>query len=105
MPPFGIFASELLVISAGVAAHAWWPLGIGCAGLIVAFAALARVAIEIEAGAAPAASAGAPVTLYTRLATATAGLTLTCALALVALPWSSAARAPQAAADSIGAPR
>ena len=50
LPPFGLFISELLLIAAGIAAHQWIALAAGLLGMTLAFAALARTAIEIEAG-------------------------------------------------------
>ena len=50
MPPFGVFVSEFLLVLAGVAAGAWIPLCIGLIGLLLAFSAIARVAIDIESG-------------------------------------------------------
>ena len=92
LPPFGIFASELLVIVAGVLAGAWLPLAFGVAGIGFAFAALARTAIAIESGGA-ARSSPAGVSAGLRFAsTGAAVLALTCACASVALPWSGFAR-------------
>ncbi len=108
MPPFGLFFSELLVVSAGVAAHKWAPLAIGVLGLALAFAAIARAAIEIEAGAAPSSSALTPSSSdrpYARLAAATAAIALTCSLVLAVLPWSEAGYVLQAAAATIGGTR
>lgn len=108
MPPFGLFVSELLVIYAGVVARSWIPLAIGIVGLVLAFAAIARAAIEIESGAAPSdsvrASAGA-ARPYDRLAVVTAAVSLAFAFALAVLPWSGAAGALQAAAATIGGTR
>ena len=50
MPPFGVFVGELLLVLAGVAAHAWVALSIGLLGTGLAFAALSRTAIQIESG-------------------------------------------------------
>ena len=108
MPPFGLFFSELLVVYAGVAAHKWAPLAIGILGLVLAFAAIARAAIEIEAGEVPSGSAKTPASSarsYARLATLTAAVALTCALVLALLPWSVAGAALQAIAATIGGAR
>ncbi len=104
MPPFGLFVSELLVVGAGVAAHKWAPLAIGIVGLVLAFAAIARAAIEIEAGVAPSRSIHAPAGFTrpnARLAAVTAAFALTCSLVLAALPWSAAGAVLQAAAATI----
>jgi len=50
LPPFGLFLSELLVVAAGVAAHAWLALGLALCGMVLAFSALARTSVEIESG-------------------------------------------------------
>ncbi len=104
MPPFGLFFSELLVVYAGVVAHKWAPLALGLVGLALAFAALARAAIEIEAGAAPSGAVERPTGArsYARLATGTAAVALLCALALAAVPWSAAGVALQAAGATLG---
>lgn len=51
LPPLGLFLSELLIVFAAVNAHAWLALAIALTGLLLAFAALARCAIETESGA------------------------------------------------------
>jgi hydrogenase-4 component F len=102
MPPFGLFVSELLIVVAGVAARQWIPLAIGIAGLVLAFAALARAAIEIAGGAPPdtvAALRRAPV-FSTTLSIV---LALGCAAALAIVPWTSFAVLLRAAAATIGA--
>ena len=50
LPPFGLFLSELLIVAAAVAAHQWIALGCALAGMLLAFAALCRLAITVEAG-------------------------------------------------------
>jgi hydrogenase-4 component F len=50
LPPFGIFLSELLIVLAAAAAHAWAALLCALTGLLVAFIALARLAIDTECG-------------------------------------------------------
>jgi hydrogenase-4 component F len=52
LPPFGLFVSELLILFAAVQRHQWIVLGIAFAGLLVAFAALLRLAIATQSGAA-----------------------------------------------------
>lgn len=81
MPPFGLFVSELLVVGAGVAAHQWLALSLALAGMVLAFAALARTTIEIEGGHV---RAGAKLS---RLSLGAVAGALTCALALAAYPW------------------
>lgn len=50
LPPFGLFFSELLIVVAAVQARQWIALSIAIAGLLLGFAALARLAIETESG-------------------------------------------------------
>jgi hydrogenase-4 component F len=50
IPPFGIFFSELLIVLATARAHRWLALGVVLAGLLLGFAALARLAIETGSG-------------------------------------------------------
>jgi hydrogenase-4 component F len=81
LPPFGLFVSELLLVAAGVAAHQWAALALGAGGIVLAFAALARAAIEIESG---------PLRVgarLSRLSIGAAAVALTGALALVVVPW------------------
>jgi hydrogenase-4 component F len=49
-PPFGIFFSELLIVIAAIAARNWAAVALASAGLILGFAALARLAIDTESG-------------------------------------------------------
>jgi hydrogenase-4 component F len=84
LPPFGLFVSELLIVAAGVAAHQWIALGLGAFGMVLAFAALARTAIEIESGPAPQTA----VRRRSRLSLAAAAAALACAAAVVVTPWS-----------------
>jgi hydrogenase-4 component F len=51
LPPFGIFVSELLIVVAAAVAHQWAALACAATGLLIAFIALARLAIETESGA------------------------------------------------------
>jgi hydrogenase-4 component F len=81
MPPFGLFVSELLVIAAGVVAHQWLALGLGALGMLLAFTALARTALEAEGGQHP---LGRHVS---RLAVGAAAGALGCALVVAAVPW------------------
>jgi len=88
LPPFGVFAGELLVIIAGVAAHAWVPLAVAVVGIGLGFAALARVAIGIESGA-PAQRAPRAISSGLRHASSgAAAVALAGAVAAIALPWS-----------------
>ncbi len=50
LPPFGMFFSELLIAIAAVQAHRWGVLAIALIGLLLGFAALARLAIETASG-------------------------------------------------------
>jgi hydrogenase-4 component F len=50
LPPFGIFVSELLIVLAAAAAHQWAALACAVTGLLIAFIALARLAIDTESG-------------------------------------------------------
>jgi hydrogenase-4 component F len=51
LPPFGICVSELLIVIAAALAHAWAVLGCALTGLLLAFVALTRLAIDTESGA------------------------------------------------------
>ncbi len=81
-PPFGLFLSELLVLFAAIQAHAWIALGVASVGLLLGFAALARLAINTESSGA---SEGLPRT--PRLALAAAGCLSFAMLATVAIPF------------------
>jgi hydrogenase-4 component F len=50
MPPFHLFFSELVIIFAGVREHAWGPLTVEIIGLLLAFVAITRVALDLLAG-------------------------------------------------------
>jgi hydrogenase-4 component F len=52
LPPFGLFFSELLIVTACIAAKEWIPLVCALLGMLVAFAALCRLAINTESGSA-----------------------------------------------------
>lgn len=89
LPPFGLFVSELLVVFAAVATHRWLVLAVVLSGLLVAFAALLRLAIDTQSG--------APVTLHVAtdlrrgalrgFATAAACVVGASALTLAAVPF------------------
>ncbi len=51
LPPFGICISEFLIIAAAALAHAWAALTCALAGILVAFLALVRLAIDTQSGA------------------------------------------------------
>jgi len=53
LPPFGLFFSELLIVTACVGARQWAALAVALVGMLVAFAALCRLAIATESGSAP----------------------------------------------------
>src|ERR1019366_3968808 len=84
LPPFGIFVSELLIILAAASAHQWVALTCALVGLLVAFIALARVAIETQSGHRVARSPGErwPV-----LAFVSVGATVIAAVLLVLVPF------------------
>jgi hydrogenase-4 component F len=101
LPPFGLFVSELLLILAGVAAHQWLALGVGLAGIALAFAALSRAAIELESGTALVRPNAAQVARRTsRLAFSATGITLAAALILAVTPWTPMLSRAYAAAVS-----
>lgn len=50
LPPLGIFISELLIVAAAALAHAWAALACALVGVLVAFIALVRLAIDTESG-------------------------------------------------------
>jgi hydrogenase-4 component F len=101
MPPFGLFVSELLLVFAGIAARQWVPLGLGLIGIALAFAAIARNAIETESGTAKAhgieSSSALEISpteqrLAARLASVASGaiaVALIGALSIAVVPWTS----------------
>ena len=50
LPPFGIFVSEFLILLAAASAHRWAVLACASVGLLIAFVALVRLAIDTESG-------------------------------------------------------
>jgi len=102
MPPFGIFVGELLLVLAGIAAHAWIPLALGLLGIVLAFAALARSAIEIEAGRPKSTNAGRRMS---RLGITATALALSGALLFGIVPWTTLGTTLAAAASAIGGNR
>jgi hydrogenase-4 component F len=102
LPPFGLFVSELLVVFAGIAAHAWAPLILGLVGIAVAFTALSRNAIEIESGTPPANDAR----LATRgsvVAVGAMAVALIGAMSIGVVPWTALGASLQRTAATIGA--
>lgn len=53
-PPLSMFFSELLILIAAIAARNWIATALASAGLVLGFAALARLAVDTESGSAPA---------------------------------------------------
>lgn len=89
LPPFGLFFSELLIVVAAVQVRAWSALAIALVGLLIAFAALLRLAITTESGTHP---HGLPAPKL-RLATVAVTCVVAASSALVAVPfvpWSHA---------------
>jgi hydrogenase-4 component F len=50
LPPFGIFISELLIVVAAALVHAWAALACALTGILIAFIAIVRLAIDTESG-------------------------------------------------------
>lgn len=91
LPPFGLFASELLVVLAAVTAQRWSALALALVGLAFGFAALARAAIAIESGASPHRTLRPATDGLRFVSTAAAGLALAGAALALALPWTALA--------------
>lgn len=90
LPPFGLFFSELLIVVAAVQVRAWSALAVASIGLLIAFAALLRLAIATESGTRP---HGLPAPKL-RLATVAVTCIVAASSALVVapfVPWSHAA--------------
>jgi formate hydrogenlyase subunit 3/multisubunit Na+/H+ antiporter MnhD subunit len=83
-PPFGLFFSEVLIVVAAAAAHAWLPLACALAGALLGFIALVRLAIETESGRLPLPVTAPRLPRRAFVATVCAG---TVALALFAVPF------------------
>ncbi len=108
MPPFGLFVSEFLVVLAGIAAHAWITLGIGLAGLALAFVAIARNALEIESGhvhARKRPQRSFELALLSRIASFVVAAVLLASAGTALLPWTAAGDRLQRTAVAIEAPR
>ena len=95
MPPFGLFVSELLLVLAGIAAHAWVTLAIGLAGLALAFTGIARNALEIEAGhvhahTGPQHRRSFARVAFPRIAAGVVACVLLVSAGIAALPWTGA---------------
>jgi hydrogenase-4 component F len=101
MPPFGIFVSELLLVLAGVAAHAWVALGVGMLGIAFGFTAITRAAIQIESGHAKNPLPKSAERKPSWIATGASVLALGGALLVVVLPWSGLALRLQTAVSTI----
>jgi len=89
MPPLGIFVSELLIVFAAASARAWPALTFALAGVLIAFVALVRLAIDTESGDEPRTPGDRRIPLPATLAIASAA---TIALLLAAAPffaWST----------------
>jgi hydrogenase-4 component F len=84
MPPLGIFVSELLIVFAAASARAWPALTFALAGVLIAFVALVRLAIDTESGDEPRATGDRRIPLPAILAIASAA---TIALLLAAAPF------------------
>jgi formate hydrogenlyase subunit 3/multisubunit Na+/H+ antiporter MnhD subunit len=99
LPPFGIFLSELLIVLAAASAHQWVVLTCALVGLLLAFIALARLAIETESGDRVARSPGErwPV-----LAFASVGGTVIAVVLLVLVPFVSTFSINSAVSVAIG---
>jgi hydrogenase-4 component F len=102
LPPFGLFASELLTVLAGVAAHQWVALSFGIAGIGFAFTALARAAINAASGPAPPDFAGRIPHRAPLLVASSVVATLALAAGASVLPWTAAGGALIAAAAVLG---
>lgn len=102
LPPFGLFASEVLTVLAGVAAHQWLALSFGIAGIALAFAALARAAINAGSGIAPPRLAQRSSTHSPFLVFVSVAATLALLSAASVLPWTIASGALKAAAAVLG---
>jgi hydrogenase-4 component F len=53
-PPLGMFFSELLILVAAISSRNWIATSLAAVGLLLGFAALARLAVDTESGDAPA---------------------------------------------------
>jgi hydrogenase-4 component F len=91
LPPFGLFVSELLLVIAAVQTRQWVVLAVVLVGLLVAFAALLRLAIETQTGQKPTtmeiahASHGAPMRGFVASALFCVGIA---AFAIALVPFS-----------------
>ncbi len=83
LPPFGLFFSELLIVVAAVQIRAWGALAIAFVGLLIAFAALLRLAVTTESGTHPHALPAPKL----RLATAAIACVATVSAVLVVVPF------------------
>jgi hydrogenase-4 component F len=88
MPPFPLFFSELVIIIAGVFAHAWGPLTVGMIGLLLAFVAITRVVLDLLAGTPHAADAQHEKKPVDRMEITATAFVLVCACAIGVIPWT-----------------
>jgi hydrogenase-4 component F len=84
LPPFGLLISELLIVAAGVAAHQWLALGVAVTGMVLAFIALVRTAVE---NASVRRTAAPPATKLPRRSLAATGAVLAAAFVVALAPW------------------
>ena len=87
MPPFPLFFSELVIMYAGVRAHAWGPLIAGMIGLLLAFVAITRVALDMLAGTLRAGDALREKKPADRMEITATAFVLACACAIGVTPW------------------
>lgn len=100
LPPFGLFISEFLLVAAGAAAHQWLALAAGVVGMVLAFIALSRTAIEI--GASRATSGETKPSLVPTLSIGATAFVLAGALAFALSPWTPAGAVLRSLAQSVG---
>jgi len=104
LPPFGLFASELLMVLAGVAAHQWIALSFGVGGIALAFTALARATINAASGSASPSAAGSSPHRTPLMVSSSVAATLALAAGASIVPWTAAGGALMAAAAVLSGP-
>jgi hydrogenase-4 component F len=87
MPPFTLFVSEMLVVFAGIAAHAWLALGLGMFGMLLACIAMARIGLEMLAGTPRTPHTSHEAVRVSVLEIAASSFALTCGLLFTLVPW------------------
>ncbi|HVA29616.1 MAG TPA: proton-conducting transporter membrane subunit [Candidatus Baltobacteraceae bacterium] len=99
IPPFGLFFSELLIVVAAAQSRQWIVLALAIVGLLLAFAALLRLAVTTQSG-----IATEPILSRPQTSLAAASVAVACVVAVsVAIPlvlflsWSQSAFALLAA--------